>query len=278
MNSQILIFEKLLPTEIRVILRYLHVSFFLTRKPYLRSNNNCFLKKFGFRHYSQYNEDGIIHYILNSINVRNKNFVEIGSSDGIHCNTANLSINYGWQGLLLDARHDCVNIATKFYNGKIGRNNKVKSVHCLITKDNINSLLKAHNYSGEIDLLSIDIDGNDYYILDSISSTVPRIIIAEYNLFFGCEKAFTIEYNGHLKYQKKYPIYVGASLPALIKLAKSKGYVLVYANGVNAFFVKKELCEGKLKSIEAKECFTENDLVKASQRFQSIKNLPFVYV
>jgi len=113
-----------------------------------------------------------------------------------------------------------------------------------VTKDNINSLI-ASRFSGDMGLLSIDIDGNDYWIWDSISVVNPRIVICEYNSVFGNKHCVSIPYSADFVRQKAHcsNLYFGASLGALSMLAERRGYFFVGCNsaGNNAFFVRKDV-------------------------------------
>jgi hypothetical protein len=118
------------------------------------------------------------------------------------------------------------------------------ALNAFITKDNINSLI-ASRFSGDIGLLSIDIDGNDYWIWDAINVVNPRIVICEYNSVFGSKHCVSIPYSADFVRQKAHysNLYFGASLGALTMLAEKRGYFFVGSNsiGSNAFFVRKDV-------------------------------------
>ena len=226
------------------------------------SKNNFNINKFGIKIYSQNDEDGIILYILKHIGVKTKKFVEVGVENGIECNTTNLLKNFDWSGVQIEGNKKLYNDAKiqlkKVLEKKI---KNLKLLNIFVTKKNINQILKK--YSGkEIDLLSIDIDGNDFWIWKAINCVKPRLVVIEYNSFFGPNISATIKYNSKFSwdhYNNK--PYYGASLKALEKLGKQKKYSLVGVdkNGVNAFFVRNDLAKYiNLKSKKTEEIFLDN--------------------
>jgi hypothetical protein len=172
--------------------------------------------------FSQAGQDGIINLIFSQIGEGGKCFVEFGARDGLDLsNTANLELNHGWKGLLMDAE-------------PTGRCVKKE----MVTKDNINSLLDKYEI-GEIDFICIDIDGNDYWIWQALNRN-PRVVLIEYNSKFPNNESYAIEYNPSHRWEAD--DYYGASLLALYKLGLSKGYTLVYVvQQLDAVFVRNDL-------------------------------------
>jgi len=246
------------------------------------------LKNSEFKIYSQNGEDGIINYIFSKIGTTNKTVVEFGIENGRECNSANLIINNGWNGLLMDGDKKCVLEANFYYNNRLWvMPNQVKIINRFITKENINRLIADGGISGEIDLLSIDIDGNDYWVLEAINVISPRVLIMEYNAAFGDSRSITVEYESSFQRGGKYnnESYFGASLAALTKLAKIKGYILVgcESTGCNAFFIRKDLAKKfKIKELSVKDAYYPmlRRLKKATpeQQFEKVKNLKFVEI
>lgn len=114
------------------------------------------LRNAEFKVYSKHGGDGLILYIFSKVGTTNHTFVEIGVEEGEECNTANLSLNFGWQGLLVDANKAWIESAQRFYQEKLGKNaSNVNAVSCFVTAENINKLLLDNGLQGEIDLLSI---------------------------------------------------------------------------------------------------------------------------
>lgn len=210
-----------------------------------------------FRAFSQNGEDGILLYIFSLIGTVNKMVVEICAGDGIECNAANLLINHGWGGLLFDGNEQAINNGRAFYSTcQDTFIHPPKFVHAWVTSENINSLIVDNNVVGEIDLLSIDLDGMDYWIWRAIECINPRVVVVEYQDAWGPEKAVTVTYEPEFK---PHTIgYAGASLKAFVKLASEKGYRLVGCQryGFNAFFVRHGLGDDILPAVPTATCFS----------------------
>ena len=198
-----------------------------------------------FRVFSQWGEDGIIQYLINKLPIKNKVFIEFGVEDYTEANTRFLLENDNWSGLVMDG--STINI-NKIKNDQIYWKYDLSVKDIFITKNNIDFIIdnyiKENNFNKEIGLLSVDIDGNDYYIWDAINSIDPVIVVCEYNSIFGNVYSYTVPYDdSFVRTQKHYSnLYFGASIQAFCMLAKSKGYefIGVNKNCVNAFFVKTE--------------------------------------
>ncbi len=213
-----------------------------------------------FKVYSQNGEDGVLLYIFSKIGIKNKKVVEIGVEEGKECNSANLVINFGWQGLLVEADLDEVLKARHYYKHVKGiSEDRLKIAKSFVTTENVNQVIKDNGIKGEIDMLSIDIDGNDYWILEKIDAVNPRMIVMEYNASIPSGKSITVPYDAEFDRFSKHEsgLYHGASLRALTKLANQKGYILVgcESTGCNAFFVRKDLAKEQLKEISVDEAF-----------------------
>lgn len=216
---------------------------------------NTPLRETEFSVYSQFGEDGILQFITHHLRDRlpNQLFVEIGVQNYVEANTRFLLENDCWEGVVLDASEADIKYihASNFY-----WRNALHAKHVFVTKDNINQTLQALNLPKEIGLLSIDIDGNDYWVLEQIDVVHPAIIIVEYNSFFGSDAAISIPYRENFIWQKHHPAtYFGASLPAFCYLLEKKGYELVGSTqaGNNAFFVDKKVNQGKLRAVTCAE-------------------------
>jgi hypothetical protein len=212
----------------------------------------------GYRAFSQNEEDGILHYIFSLIGTKTKRSVEICAGDGIECNTANLIVNHGWIGLLVDGDTQQVTRGKQFYA------THPDTLWCppafiqaWVTRENVNSLIANTGFRGEIDLLSLDLDGVDYWIWQAIDVIQPRAVVAEYQTLWGAERAATVPYRPDFRKSVEYPDFCGASLPALVKLGREKGYRLIGVNRYcfNAFFVRDSIGEDLLPEIRADECF-----------------------
>ena len=208
-----------------------------------------------FKVYSQSGEDGIIQYLVNKLEVKDKRFIEFGVENYMESNTRFLTLNNYWSGLIIDGNEENI---TYIKNDPIYWRTNIKAVHSFITKDNINDLFKNNGITGEIGLLSIDIDGNDYWVWKEIEVVNPAIIVAEYNSLFGSERKVTVPYKADFVRTNEHfsHTYYGASIGALTHLANERGYKLVTTNrsGNNVFYVREDLMDG-LKELSAQEAF-----------------------
>lgn len=209
-----------------------------------------------FQVYSQWGEDGIIQYLLRQVPVQRRIFVEFGVEDYTEANTRFLLINDNWAGLVIDG--SAAHVGTIRRDSIYWRHN-LKAVESFITRENINDLLRDNGISGEIGLLSVDIDGNDYWVWEAIDVVNPAIVVVEYNSRFGPERAVTVPYDPAFIRSQADPscVYYGASLSALVALGKRKGYAFVGSNtaGNNAFFVRRDLRPDSLPELTAAEGF-----------------------
>jgi hypothetical protein len=209
-----------------------------------------------FRVFSQWGEDGLIDHIVRLVAIDRPIFVEFGVEDYLEANTRFLLVNGNWSGLVIDASAE--NIARIRGDPLFWRHN-LKAECVFVTRENINPLLASQGLSGEIGLLSIDIDGNDYWVWEAVEAVRPAIVVIEYNARFGLERAVSVPYDpGFVRTVAHYSgIYYGASLRALWQLGKGKGYALVGCNsaGNNAFFVRRDLLPASLPERDPEEAF-----------------------
>jgi len=214
-------------------------------------------RKVGFKVFSQWDEDGIIQYLISHIPISNKTFIEFGVEDYEESNTRFLLLQDHWQGMVLDA---CESDIRFIQTDKIYWEFDLQAKCTWITRDNINSLLAEARFSDDVGLLSIDIDGNEYWIWEAIQSIRPRIVIAEYNSVFGLIPV-SIPYKEDFDRTVAHfsTLYYGCSLAALGHLAKKKGYLLVGSNiwGHNAFFVRADVA-GEFKGLEPEEAYVQS--------------------
>jgi len=194
-----------------------------------------------FKVFSQWGDDGIIQYLINNIDIPEKRFIEFGVADFTESNTRFLLLNDNWSGLVMDCSMDNVNFIK---SDEIYWKYDLTAIHTFATAENINSTLTATGYVGEVGLLHIDVDGNDYWIWKALDCVSPVIAIIEYNSLFGSNRTITIPYDPKFDRMKAHHsgLYAGASLPALCELAHEKGYSFVGSNsaGNNAYFVRND--------------------------------------
>lgn len=227
----------------------------------LYSQNNL-LNHFGsagFRCFSQADEDGLLLYVFSLVGTTNKRVVEICAGDGIECNASNLIINHGWSGLLFDGSEQNIAAGRHFYERCHDTCNRPPTlVHAWITAENVNALVADHQFEGEIDLLSLDLDGMDYWIWKALTCIRPRVVVLEFTAVWGPYKAVTLPYDPHfhINWDQK-PWCHGASLSAFVKLGKERGYRLVGTNrfGFNAIFLRSDVGIEFLPEITPFECF-----------------------
>ena len=234
----------------------------VTKPIKLNKFKNFNISKFGIKIYSQNEEDGIILYILKHIGIKTKKFIEIGVENGTECNTTNMLKNFDWHGVQIEGDKKLYKDAKLELKEILKEKIKnLRLINTFVTKKNINKIIKK-NCDKEVDLLSIDIDGNDFWIWKEINCIRPRLVVVEYNSFFGPKASYTIPYNPKFIWDnKKKKSYYGVSLKALEKLGKEKKYTLVGVdkNGVNAFFVRNDLAKNiNLKSKNSKDIFIDN--------------------
>ena len=220
----------------------------------LNFENNTELQANEFRAFSQWGEDGIIQFLIRNVPINNKNFIEFGVENYIESNTRFLLINNNWSGLVIDGNPENISYITK---DPIYWQYNLKAVHEFVSKENINEILSTHGLNGDIGLLSIDIDGNDYWVWEAIEVISPRIAIIEYNAKFGIDKAVTVPYDPNFIRSKAHysMLYSGASLKALCLLGTKKNYTFVGCNsaGNNAFFVRKDVKPDFIKELTPHE-------------------------
>ena len=212
-----------------------------------------------FRCYSQNGEDGILLYLFSILGTTNRKVVEVCVGDGVECNAANLIINHSWRGLLIDGDPNQIAAGTAFYASH--ENTRIvppKLVASWVTAENIDSLISSHGFTGEIDLLSLDIDGIDYWVWRAIESISPRVVVLEFNAFFGPDRSLTLPYDSKFRLDlSQQPYKCGASLSAFVKLGREKGYRLVGVTslGINAFFVRNDVGGDLLPEVSPQTCF-----------------------
>ncbi len=209
----------------------------------MRMGEPLAIENFGYRVYSQNDEDGIIHEIFRRIGTESKEFIEFGVDNGLECNSHYL-LHCGWHGLWIEGSPDlCRQIGNKFR--PVIKDGRLKVVNAFVTREKIDELIiknrNAHTEGSMPDFLSIDIDGNDWYVWEAIKSIRPRLVCIEYNGKFPPDCVWKQAYDSGHKWDKT--DWQGASLKAMELLGREKGYVLAGTNltGVNAFFVREDL-------------------------------------
>jgi hypothetical protein len=209
----------------------------------------------GFRKYSQFEEDGILLYIFSLIPPVNRTCVEICAGDGRECNTTNLIINHGWWGHLFDGDEKKVEAGKQFFaKHKDTFLYSPRFTHAWLNAENVDDHIAQSGASGPIDLLSLDIDGVDYWVWKAITVVDPQVVICETHNPIPPDVAWTIPYDPSFVFDS--PNYRGASLAAMMKLGNEKGYRLIGTHrfGFNAFFMKRGIGEEFFPEVDVASC------------------------
>jgi hypothetical protein len=222
------------------------------------------------RAYSQNGEDGLLLYLFARLGATNRTTVELCAGDGMQCNSANLVINHGWRGILFDGNAKNVQAGQAFYAQHPDTFSFPPAfVHAWVERETINERLRTAGCPENPDLLSIDLDGIDWWIWDALEVR-PRVVCVETQCIWGAERSVTVPYSRDFSAPlvDGFGIYCGASLPAFVRLGRRKGYRLVgsQALGFNAFFVRDDL-DGGLPEVTAEECLDRPFVRWASARF-----------
>jgi len=213
-----------------------------------------------FKVFSQFGDDGIIQYLIRALAVQpdRHTFIEFGVDDYSESNTRFLLLNDNWRGLIMDGGEE--NLRSVRQSDLYWRHD-LTTVAAFIDRDNINALIGDTGFKGEVGLLSIDIDGNDYWVWEAIDVVDPLVVIVEYNSIFGALHAITIPYDPAFRRSRAHfsNLYWGCSLRALCSLSERKGYAFAGCNsaGNNAYFVRHDKARAlALPSVE--EGFVES--------------------
>ena len=211
-----------------------------------------------FQVFSQFGEDGIIQYLISRVPIERDVFVEFGVGDYRESNTRFLLCNDNWRGLILDAGTAHLDFVR---SNPLGWRHSIEARSIFVTRENINEAIADAGIAGEVGLLSIDIDGNDYWVLDAIKAISPRILIAEYNSTFGPEATVSVPYTPRFERAKAHysHLYWGASLAAICLAADRKDMAFVGSNsaGNNAFFVRRDVV-GDLPTLTSQQGWVDS--------------------
>ena len=213
------------------------------------------LREAEFRVFSQFGEDGIIQYLVSRVAIEHDVFVEFGVEDYSESNTRFLLVNDNWRGLILDGGTSHIGF---LHRAGLDWRHQIDARSAFVDRDNCNDLIGQAGIEGDIGLLSIDIDGNDLWVLEAIEVVSPRILVVEYNSTFGPRAAVTVPYHERFVRSQAHRsrLYWGASLAAVARVADTKGYALVAGNsaGNNAFFVRRDVL-GDLRVVAVERAY-----------------------
>ena len=210
----------------------------------LKFRNEGFLSinNYEFRVFSQFGDDGIIQFLIKRVQPEKKIFIEFGVENYDESNTKFLLVNNNWKGLIFDGDKSNMGYVK---NQEYFWRHALTAEAQFITKENINDLITSNGFQGRIGILHVDLDGNDYWIWETINCVSPDILILEYNSVYGKEHAWTVPYKADFNRTAAHfsNLYWGASLKALNILSANKGYSFVGCNdaGNNAYYIKSEI-------------------------------------
>lgn len=213
-----------------------------------------------FKVFSQFGEDGVLQYLIRETGITRKEstFVEFGVQNYLESNTRFLLVNDHWRGMIIDgSKHNMDYVRNQDFYWRYD----LTAVDAWIDRENINQLIGDAGFHGDIGILSVDIDGNDYWVWERISVVNPVIVVVEWNSVFGSKHPVSVPYNTTFQREKAHysNLFWGASIAAFEYLASCKGYVLLGSNtaGNNLFFVRRDRL-GRLIRMSAKEAYVES--------------------
>jgi hypothetical protein len=244
-----------------------------------------------FKVFSQWGEDGILQYLTGNLQIANRTFIEFGVEDFHESNCRFLMTKDLWQGYVIDGSP--ANIATLEASDFFWKY-PLTAKASFITRENVAALLEESGFDKDLGILSVDIDGVDYFVLQALEAWRPRILVVEYNGVFGGSRAVSVPYSADFQrnLRHKSNLYYGASLSAFNHLAAARGYALVGVNSVgsNAFFVRRELLNERVREVSLATCYRPScfregrgadgqlSLLSGVQRRRPIAQLPLVDV
>lgn len=243
-----------------------------------------------FRVFSQWGDDGIIQYLINTLDIPHKKFIEFGISNYLEANTRFLLLHDNWSGLVMDYLPQYIEYIKK---DPIYYQYDLTAKQALVNAENINDLVLSSGFEGDIGLLHIDMDGNDYWVWEALTVASPVIVIMEYNAGFGVERPIVIPYEQEFNRRRSHQstVYYGASLLALCDLAEKKGYAFIgcNSNGGNAYFVRKDKI-GDIKVVSPSEGYVltrsrehkdpegKPTFISVQEAMEDIRGMPVVNV
>ncbi|MDT0556062.1 hypothetical protein [Patiriisocius hiemis] len=253
--------------------RLLAIGTMLSKQQFQMVSSN--INDYEFKIFSQWGDDGIIQYLIKNLSIENTTFIEFGVEDYLESNTRFLMMHDNWSGFIIDGSNKFIKNLKKY---KWYWKYDLRGKCAFITKDNINSILLSSGFKS-LGILSVDIDGNDYHVLEEIDLGVlnPSIIIVEYNAVFGKDRYITVPYKedfvrNNMHYSN---LYFGASLPAFTHVANNKGYALVGCTiaGNNAYFVRRDLLNKNVSELSIEEAFKDSKFRESRNKDYSLSYL-----
>ena len=239
----------------------------------------------GFRRFSEFEEDGLLLYVFGIVGTTNRQVVEMCAGNGRECMAANLIINHGWRGFLFDGDERNVRAMRAFYAGH--RDTFLlppACVHAWIKAENVNRLLDDLAIDPEPDLLSLDMDGVDYWIWKAVERIRPRVVICETHNIIPLPLALTVPYEPDFRFQDLPPEkhdFRSVSLAAMVKLMATKQYRLIGAHrhGFNVLFMRTDVGADWFPEIAPEICHRNPwTQIGQNERWPAVRDLPWVTV
>jgi len=237
----------------------------------------------GFRVNSQFEEDGLLVYVFSKIGFTNRRGAEFCCGNGRECVLANFILYHGFYALLVDG--DDVNIqAANEYFAKHPNTLLTPPVvkKYWITKDNINEILKSNDFTGEIDLLSIDLDGLQYHIFNELNAVSARVIVFESNNMIPKDLSITIPYREdfYMNDGKLDPEFRSVSHKATVQLMKSKGYRLIgsHRHGFNLIFLRNDIGQDVFPEVGFEQYYDTPHSINRQKVWSKVADLPWVKI
>lgn len=225
---------------------------------YKTADSSRDIRDYNFKVFSQWGDDGIIQYLVHHLPMTNKSFIEFGVEDFQESNCRFLMMHDNWSGFVMDGSEKKMK---KTRQRDYYWQYDLTAQTAFITCENINELLDASGFGESPGIISIDIDGVDYWVFQEIRHR-PAIFILEYNAIFGAERSITIPYKADFYRTEAHSsnLYYGASLRALTQAAEAKDYSLVGCNdaGNNAYFIRNDLLDNSsISSLSVENAFVD---------------------
>ena len=200
------------------------------------------LVDYEFKVFSQWGEDGILQYLTRCLDIPNRTFIEFGVEDFFESNCRFLLMKDLWNGFVIDGSQANIDrLESSYFYWRYPLQARV----AFVDRDNVGALLEESGFDKEVGILSVDVDGVDYHLLDALDGWRAAIVVVEYNSLFGPTRRVTVPYDAAFQRNRAHwsNLYWGASLPAFAHLLQGRGYALVGVNsmGSNAFFVRRDL-------------------------------------
>jgi hypothetical protein len=217
------------------------------------------LSHYEFKIFSQWGEDGILQFLTRNLSISNRTFIEFGVEDFFESNCRLLLMKDGWQGFVIDGSQVNIERLTSSY---FYWRYPLQAISAFVTRENVSDLLDKSGFDNQCGVLSVDVDGVDWHLLDQLGHWNASIVVVEYNSVFGSRHPITVPYSSSFMRSRSHwsNLYWGASLPAFDLLLSKRGYSLVGVNsaGSNAFFVRSDLINDRIRPTTVADCFLDS--------------------